>query len=259
MSRYKSFNLIAFLLVLATTVLLHSGKSMAAVSCQATPSLIPITLGYHGMPVEIRGESAPGEDVIVKVSTSPADAHLKYKGKAGGIFWMKLGTLIFKNIPATYLLSTSAPIEKVLTPEERDQNSIGYDALQKKVEIEAEHGTLPAGDWFTEFLNFKKHEQIYAVSEGNVKVDAKGGYQLTLNWPYQAQPGKYKVEVLTARNGKVTGRAESSVTVEMTGVVEKISNLATHHRAIYGILAIVVALTVGFAVGNIFKKGGGAH
>lgn len=259
MSANHTRNTFALLLVLAATVLLHPGASSAAVSCQATPDLISITLGYHGLPVQIKGDSAPGDDVIVKVSTAPADAHLKYKGKAGGIFWMKLGTLIFKNIPGTYLLSSSAPIATALDAEARDQNGIGFDALHKKVTIEAEHGDLPAGDWFSEFLDFKKNEQVYAVSEGNVKVDAKGGYQLSLNWPYQAQPGKYTVEVITARAGKVTGRAESSVTVEMTGVVEKISSLATQHRAVYGIIAIVVALAVGFAVGNIFKKGGGSH
>lgn len=259
MLRCKSLNPFTLLLVFAALALLHPGQSKAAVSCQATPSFIPITLGYHGLPVEIKGDSAPGDDVIIKVSTAPADAHLKYKGKASGIFWMKLGTLIFKNIPGTYLVSSSAPLETALTPEERDQNSIGFDSLKKKVQIEAEHGALPAGDWFAEFLDFKKNEQVYAISEGNVQVDANGGYQLTLNWPYQAQPGKYTVEVITARNGKVTGRAESSVTVEMTGVVKEMSNLATNHQAVYGILAIVVALAVGFAVGNIFKKGGGAH
>lgn len=259
MSSTKSFKMHMFLLVLAALVFALPGQSRATVSCQATPALIPITLGYHGVPLEIRGESAPGDDVIVKVSTAAADAHLKYKGKAGGIFWMKLGTLIFKNIPGTYLLSSSAALDKVLSPAEREQNNIGYDALQKKVQIEAEHGALPAGDWFGQFLDFKKHEQVYAVAEGNVKVDANGGYQLTLAWPYQAQPGKYTVEVITARNGKVTGKAESAVTVEMTGVVKEISNLASNHRAAYGILAIVIALAVGFAVGNIFKKGGGAH
>lgn len=233
--------------------------SLAAVTCQTTPSLVNITLGYHGVPVQIQGDSAPGDDVIVKVSTAPADAHLKYKGKAAGIFWMKLGTLIFKNIPGTYLLSSSSAIDKALSPAAREQNNIGYEALQKKVTIEAEKGELPKGDWFKQFIEFKEHEQVYAVAEGNVKVDAAGGYKLDLKWPFQAQPGKYTVEVITANNGQVTGQAQSSITVEMVGFVAKISNLASDHRAMYGIIAIVVALAVGFAVGNIFKKGGGAH
>lgn len=255
----NSLNRYRFVFILAVLLLARPGQGLAAVSCQAIPWVIPITLGYHGLPVEIRGQSAPGDDIVVKVSSAPADAHLKYKGKAGGIFWMKLGTLIFKNIPGTYLVASSAPLATALTPEERDQNGIGFDALERKAEIVAEHGALPAGDWFAEFLDFKKGEQVYAVSEGKVQVDANGGYRFTLDWPYQAQPGTYKVEVITARNGMVTGRAESALTVEMTGVVEKLSSLASQHRSIYGILAIVVALTVGFAVGNIFKKGGGAH
>jgi len=230
-----------------------------AVTCETTPSLIPITMGYHGMKVTIKGESAPGDQVIVKITSAPADAHLKYKGKAAGIFWMKLGTLIFKNIPGTYLVSTSAPVDTILSPAERDQNSIGYEALQKKAEITAEHGELPAGDWFTEFLEFKQQEKIYALTEGNVQVDQNGGYTLALDWPYQAQPATYTVEAITSRDGRVTGRAESSVKVEMTGMVATISDMATNRRALYGAIAIVVALAVGFAVGNIFKKGGGAH
>jgi len=256
MSRKKSFTtvLCSLLALLSLPVV-----SLAAVSCQTTPSLINITLGYHGVPVEIRGDSAPGDEVIVKISTAPADAHLKYKGKAGGIFWMKLGTLIFKNIPGTYLLSSSGAIDKALSPAAREQNNIGYEALQKKVGIEAEKGDLPQGDWFKQFIEFKEHEKVYAISEDNVKVEANGGYKLDLKWPFQAQPGEYTVEVITAKNGQVTGTAQSSITVEMTGFVAKISNLASEHRAMYGIIAIVVALAVGFAVGNIFKKGGGAH
>ena len=39
----------------------------------------------------------------------------------------------------------------------------------------------------------------------------------------------------------------------------KLSNLAFNHAAVYGILAIFVAMAAGFAVGALFKKGGGAH
>lgn len=256
----KNTSVLTYSFVFALAVLgLFLPCQSQAVTAQASPSLIPITMGYHGMPVEIKGESAPGDDVIVKVTSAPADAHLKYKGKAAGIVWMKLGTLIFKNIPSTYLLSSSAPLDKALSPAMRDQNGIGFEALQKVAEISAEHGELPAGDWFTEFIEFKKKEKVYSLKEGDVQVSANGGYTLSLNWPFQAQPGIYTIEVITARNGEVTGKAESSVKVEMTGIVAKISDLASNQRALYGILAILVALVVGFAVGNIFKKGGGAH
>lgn len=259
MSQHKSFTALKFILALAFLVIALPGRS-EAVTVQTTPSLIPITMGYHGIPVEIKGDSAPGDDVIVKITSDPADIHLKYKGKAGGIFWMKLGTLIFKHIPGVYLVSTSAPVATTLSPEERDANGIGFEALQKKAEIEIEKGEMPAGDWFAEFFAFKKKEKVYALKEANVRVNANGGYALTLNWPFQAPPGNYTVEVITSRNGQITGRANSAMQVEMSGMVATISNLASNHRAVYGVIAILVALVVGFSVGNIFKKGsGGAH
>ncbi len=259
MSHTKSFRTVMLLSCLAILALTGPGLAVANVTCEATPALVPITLGYHGVPVKIQGQATPGDDVIVKVTAGQDDIHLKYKGKAAGLVWMKLGTLIFENLPGTYLLSTSRQIDLTLSQDAREQYGIGYEALQKKAVIKAEHGELPAGDWFAQFIDFKSNEQIYALNEGGVQVDANGGYSLSLNWPYQAQPGKYTVEVITARNGEVTGKTETAITVEMTGFVGKISALASQRRAIYGIIAIVVALVVGFAVGNIFKKGGGAH
>ena len=49
------------------------------------------------------------------------------------------------------------------------------------------------------------------------------------------------------------------MTVVRSGIVAKLSNLAFNHAAIYGIIAIVIAMAAGFAVGALFKKGGGAH
>ena len=255
----RNFSLSGVLLaavVLAALIL--PGRSWAEVTCQANPALVRITLGYHGLPVEIKGNSAPGDDVIVKVSSLPEDLHLKYKGKAGGIFWMKLGTLIFQHAPSVYLLSSSSPINTTLSPEIRGQNIIGLDALQRRIGVSAEHGPLPPGDWFAQLLAFKKRDKVYASTEGNVILDPQGGYSLSLDWPYKAAPGKYKIEVYTAHHGMLTGSATSEMSVEMTGVVKQISDMSFNKRGTYGLIAIVVALVVGFAVGNIFK-GGGAH
>jgi len=116
---------------------------------------------------------------------------------------------------------------------------------------------MPAGDWFAQFLDFKKKEKLYAVQEGAVKVNADGSYQLTLAWPFQAPPGTYKVETITAKDGHVTGRSEAAITVELTGVVAQLAKMSSDNRAMYGILSILVAIAAGFGVGMIFKKGGG--
>ncbi len=231
-----------------------------AATTQVAPADIAINLFYHGTTVEVQGQAAPGEDVLVKVTPAEQhEFHLKYKGKAAGIFWMKLGTLVFKNLPSTYLLASSGPVDKVLDAAARDTESVGFDALKKKAEIAAEKGAMPAGDWFSQFLDFKQKEKVYAVEEGTVKVGADGAYRLSLHWPFQAPPGAYKVETITAKDGKVTGHSEAALKVELTGMVELLAKLASDSRALYGIISIVVAIAAGFGVGMIFKKGGGSH
>lgn len=250
----------AFILTCAAALVLVAVQPGAAVTTQASPASIDISLFYHGLPVEISGQGQPGHDVIVTVTAAPKAMHLRYKGKAAGIFWMKLGTLIFDNLPGTYLAASSGPLDKVLDKAAQDKEGAGFAALKKRAVIKAEEGEeLPAGDWFQEFIDFKQQEKLYAFKEGGVKVEADGSYHYTLNWPFQASPGKYTVETLTAKNGQVTGRSQTEIRVQMTGVVAKLAKMASDNRAVYGILAILVALAAGFGVGLIFKKGGGSH
>ncbi|MEW6220569.1 MAG: TIGR02186 family protein [Thermodesulfobacteriota bacterium] len=229
----------------------------AAPTFAVSPSEIPITMGYHGATVSVTGQADPAADIVVAVSQEPADVHLRYKGKAAGIFWMKIGTLVFHNLPATYLLHTSKDLASMVTPGEQARFRLGYQALAASSTIVSEAGTMPAGDWFAEFVRLKESEHLYAVREGSVQQDGQGGFQLALDWPFQAQPGTYQVQVYAVQDGQVTGQATSQITVAMTGPVQLLSRLAFERGAVYGVVAIVIALVVGFAVGGIFKKGGG--
>jgi hypothetical protein len=64
---------------------------------------------------------------------------------------------------------------------------------------------------------------------------------------------------MAVRDGRVAERAQASFTVARTGVVAWLSDMAFNRAALYGIMAVVIAIIAGFAVGMIFKKGGGAH
>ncbi|MGO9531585.1 MAG: TIGR02186 family protein, partial [Syntrophobacteraceae bacterium] len=60
------------------------------------------------------------------------------------------------------------------------------------------------------------------------------------------------------RNGEVIARAEQPLTVNLVGFPALLAQLAFGHAALYGILATLIALLAGLAVGLIFQ-GKGAH
>jgi uncharacterized protein (TIGR02186 family) len=231
-------------------------------TCAVTPDYIPITFSYHGAQLTITGQSASTDDLIVTIVSKPVDTALKYQEKVGGVVWMKKGTLEFKDAPGVYLLHSTADLNRILGQAERDQHLLGYDALRGHIRIEDSTGNPAADNWFDEYLKFKKDEKVYDVQEGTVVRQhgvESNTYQATVAWPYQAPPGIYTVEVLAARDGKVVDRASAKFEVKSVGITAALSKMAFKQAGLYGAMAVVIALLAGFAVGAIFKKGGGSH
>lgn len=233
-----------------------------ALTCSVKPDNIPITLTYHGAQLSITGQSASGDDLIVTITSEPADTALKYKEKVGGLVWMKKGTLEFKDTPHIYMLYSTDELGRILNAEDLNHNLLGYEALRAHTRIEDSGGNPADLKWFDEYIKFKKEEKVYDIQEGRVVrqhgVDGNT-YQVDVAWPYQAPPGLYTVEVLAARDGKVVDRSSTSFEVKSVGITKFLSKMAFDQAGLYGIMAVVIALLAGLAVGAVFKKGGGSH
>ncbi len=236
----------------STTSLTH------ALTCKATPGKIPVTIGYHGTKVKVEGEGLTTSDVVVQISSTLGSEHLKYKGKAAGLFWMKLGNIIFEDVPKVYLIYSTKDVEKFLTKEECKRFSIGYEALEKKAKIKTNMKDFVRDKWMVEFFKFMEEENLYDEEVGRIHIDKTNHtYSVEIDWPFQAPPGQYNVEVFAVADGKVVDHASAHIQVEQVGMVEKLSHMAFEKPAIYGIIAIIVAIVAGFGVGMVFKGGGG--
>jgi len=258
----NSFRSLAMAAVVLLGLAVLPVPSAQALTCSVTPDNIPITLSYHGAQLTITGQSASTDDLIVTITSEPADTALKYKEKVGGLVWMKKGSLEFKDAPRVYLLHSTADLSRILGAAELNQHLLGFDALRGHIRIEDSQGNEADGKWFDEYLKFKKQEKVYDAQEGTIvrQHGVEGNtYQVEVSWPYQAPPGTYKVEVFAARDGKVVDRAATQFEVKSTGITSILSKMAFDQAGLYGIMAVVIALIAGLAVGAIFKKGGGSH
>ncbi|MFZ5775241.1 MAG: TIGR02186 family protein [Thermodesulfobacteriota bacterium] len=238
-------------------------RSAQALTCEVNPTEVPITLAYHGAKLTITGESAASDDLVLKISTDPHDTAMKRYGKAGGLVWMKVGTLEFKGVPGVYLLNTTADLNRILAPAARAEHLLGYEALGAAVAIDDPKGEpVDHAKWFDQFIQFKEKEAVYNIQQGTItRQHGKQGNTFTIEvaWPYQAPPGTYNVELLAVNNGTVVDKAATSFEVKREGMVAFLSKMAIDQALLYGIMAVIIAMAAGFAVGAIFKKGGGAH
>lgn len=235
-----------------------------ALTVNVSPETVAINLSYNGTTLQVNGQSKAGDDLIVRITNTNGDAHYKYIGKAGGLVWMKQGDISFNNVPGVYLLYSSRDLELLLSPAEQKANLIGFEALKGALEIETASPELLSDKerWNNEFIRFKEKERLYTIQTGT--VTRKHGqdsdtYQVEIFWPYQAATGDYLVEAMAVRDGKIVESVKTNFTVERTGLVKKLTDMAFNQAALYGIMAVIIAIVAGFAVGLIFKKGGGAH
>ena len=77
--------------------------------------------------------------------------------------------------------------------------------------------------------------------------------------PSAVPPGEYEVELFCFKAGELIARSSAPLIVERSGLPKLMTDLAFNHAAAYGVLAIVVAMTVGIIMGVIFRSRGGSH
>lgn len=263
MRKIKSFKII-----LLTVLVLLSGSTLFAANASADLTIkvnhdhIKIDAFYHGSTVSVSGEADAGTDIIVKITSPDGHQLLKKKGKAGGFLWMNVGDLNLEHTPNLYFLHSTGKLDDILGPEELDKYVLGYPSVKAHADIKPVEDETDKTKWFDEFIKFKESTNLYTTSSGNITITEEGGrqkYYILCDWPYQATPGDYLVTVYTVKDNKVIEKADQTILVEKVGTVKTLSDMATNQGALYGTIAIFVALFSGFGVGMIFGKGGGAH
>lgn len=259
----KKFMNMALVLFVALGVAASYPESAAAtLTVRANHDHMKVDYNYHGSTVGVSGLADPGVDVVVTISSKDTHQTLKEKNKVAGILWMNTGDITFDHVPNVYYLRSTRGVEDILSAEELVKNGIGYQALLERADIESTKGAFKKKRAFDEFVKYKEANRLYSVLAGGFELSEQDGeqnYHVLIDWPYQIPPGEYQVVARAVKDGRVVERAATKVTVERVGVVKRLADMAQENGALYGAVAIAIALGAGFGVGLIFRKGGGAH
>lgn len=229
---------------------------------QMTPQKIEVDSFYHGTDLKFEGTVPDGCQVAIVLAGEPKEQHLNRKGRVG-LLWMNVGTVTFKGAPEVYCVLLSCDNETGLaSPEELVKFNIGYDALRQATSIEQKDADAEAT--FSEFVRLREHMGLYRILCGSISLtpadNGTSRFTAVLPLPASVPPGEYDVSLLCFRDGKRLSNTTTKLTVEKTGMPERLSTLAYEHAGVYGVLSIVVAMAAGLSMGLVFgSKGKGGH
>ena len=222
-----------------------------------SPAQVQIGAFFNGATVTVSGTIPAGTQAVLEVMGSSAEEHLMRKGRRGGL-WMNVGEIKVQDAPSLYLVMSTAKELLTAAPAEA---TWGYRALEKRLAFSGKIEPAERQEFLKQFLELKESEEIYASWPGALKVEAASGgaSQVTASFPVPTniRPGSYKVCLSVIQDGKAVSNTCTGLKVEMVGFPAWLADLAYQHGAVYGVLAVVIAIVTGFAMGFLFKGGGG--
>jgi hypothetical protein len=231
--------------------------SAATPALTISPATVDIGAFFNGQTVKVSAAVPAGSQAVLEVMGSSADEPLMRKGRRGGL-WMNVGEILIHDAPSLYLVMSSA---KELLTAPPPEAAWGYQALKQRLTFSGNIEPAEQEKFMGQFLQLKESEQIYASWPGalTLKAAAGGETALTASFPLptNTRPGTYKVCLSVIQDGRVVSRDCTDLTVAMVGFPAFLASLAYQHGAAYGVLAVVIAIVTGFAMGFLFKGGGG--
>jgi uncharacterized protein (TIGR02186 family) len=239
------------LLALALLAALPAPARAQALVADLSDHLIAITAGFAGTEVLLFGATEGEGDVIVIVRGPEVPVVVRRKTRAVGI-WVNTERIAFSGAPAFYRVAASRPLDEIANAALRTRQQIGIEYLR----LTAERELTP-----TKYNNFRQgllrnkvRENLYSDQVGDVSFLGPRLFRTRFSLPANVPPGTYTVEVLLVRNNQVIAAQTTPMLVNKTGIGAEVFDFAHRHAAVYGLMAVLIAVFSGWAAGTVFRK-----
>lgn len=212
---------------------------------------IAISTGFTGTELLLFGATEEKGDVVVVLRGPVRDTAVRRRVRVAGV-WVNGEAVVFRGVPAYYHVAASRPLEKIATPETLAANDISAGTLDLTgtADLPAAR-TAPFRDGL---IRNKTRQGLYGYDPRGVTIQDDRLFRSTAIFPATVPTGPYQVDVYLFDRGKLIGHKESLMVVKKVGLGESIFSFAHRHAALYGVIAIVVAVAAGWLAGVVFRR-----
>jgi uncharacterized protein (TIGR02186 family) len=237
-------------LVLGPRTEVHASELVADLS----QHLIAITTAFVGTEVVLFGTSDGEGDIAVTVQGPRQDQIVRRKARIAGI-WINWDLLAFERVPSYYAVASSRPIEQIARADVIARLELGTDHLKLEPSAGAGFEISQITAFQNALVRNKQRQGLYTTEPAPVRFIGPRLFRTTLRFPANVPPGIYQVQVFELSDGEVTGAQRSTLVVSKIGVEADVFDFAQQRSALYGLLAVVLALTLGWLAGVVFRRG----
>lgn len=243
-----------FLLIL---ILFSSFPSYSrSVIADIFPRKINIDHNFKGISVLVYGSRNDAGTIAIAVRGPKKDYILRKKGKIAGI-WTNIKSNQISDMYSFYATATMRPLSEIQNDTLMRSLKLGVDNLDYHIVVKDED--------LTEFFD---SENISADDEVNLLMQSKNLYttkdyeiyfwgetlfKTFIDFPKNIIQGTYNIDIYLFNDGLLTSFQTLPIIVEQVGLEAFMFNFAHSHSVLYGIIAVSIALFIGWFASVLFR------
>ncbi|MCQ8871621.1 TIGR02186 family protein [Mesorhizobium sp. LMG17149] len=222
---------------------------------------VSITAGFSGADLTIFGSLENPDplvarqgryDVIVVLEGPPKPVVVRRKDRVLGV-WVNLDSETFENVPVSYSVATTRPLQDITEPNSYKQLSLGASNLYMQP---ADAGDSPATiEEFTAALRERKSATgLYSENVGGVQFLSQNLFRATVRLAPNVPVGTHKARAFLFKSGFFIKESSAQLEIRKSGFEQSIFRVAHNYSFLYGVFAISLAMLTGWLGRLIFRR-----
>ncbi|MFD2204780.1 TIGR02186 family protein [Kiloniella antarctica] len=228
-------------------------KQVNAIEADLSSHLVAIRADFSGDRIQLYGSINTPGDVLVIMRGPDTDFKMLRKSRVAGI-WMNTAGMTFEGVPSFYATASTGPLEEITSSATRALNNIGFNNIGLDLPVTKAAGSL-ARDWKNSLIRNLMRSGNYQLESAEVIFLGEHLFKTEFELPSNVPTGTYFVSVYHLRDGQIVDARTTPLSVSKIGLEAEIYDYAHLNGAMYGIIAIFIALISGWIGHLAFRKG----
>jgi uncharacterized protein (TIGR02186 family) len=196
-------------------------------------------------------EEADDFDIVIVVRGPDSQVIVRRKDNVAGI-WMNNASLVYKNVPGYYAIAQSRPLDEIADAETLAAIAVGFDNIPLDADREIEVGEKSG--FRAGLIRNKTRLGLYQDRSAYLSIKENTLFRTEFHFPSNVPVGDYDARVYLFQDGELVAEQRSPLNIIKGGFSQGVYNLAHQNAALYGLLAIFLALSAGWLAGVVARK-----
>ena len=225
-----------------------------ALIIDSSTSEVKVSSSFIGTDVMVFGTANDKDDIIVVITGPTETAIVRKKGRVSGI-WINKEKLEFREIPGFYAIASTRPLSEITETDELKKQKIGIHNVITTASLNSKDENIKTFKSFKDALvRGQKTKGLYLDMPLTIDVVSKRLFKTTFHFPNNMTTGIYTVKVFSFQKKRLVSMVSKTISVEKIGIGADVFKFAKEQSALYGLLAILIAVVSGWIASVIFRK-----